>query len=236
MPPLSVLHIHPDRETYCNSLKVALELETPTFTAGNPSPSLAAMNRSILREAQLQCPIYNGLPPLADAPGPNIAIHYPKFAYMWHAFSNDEVLKEVKPSNNTMSIVARLHAELLASDIKDEEKYADIVQKYFKELFPGMEVVRKYTIMRGRKLHTELDLAVLCPTPYGVPAVFIVVETKLNSGLGGSAPTQGIYGYRRVCVDPRVRKFIHGYTCPILTSIMHCTRWSPSSTGHLIPP
>ena len=128
---------------------------------------------------------------------------------MLHAFSSEENLFQVELDADLEILVKGLCRELASASVVSEEAYMVVVERYFTRIFfPWARFQKGYRIVRNSKCEVELDFAITCLTPYGEEAILLAGEAKYREGNGGSGPTQALYGYRRVCVNPAVSEKI----------------------------
>ena len=203
-------------------------------TASNPNPSTAGKDREVHERAQLKVPMYDGRRPLTENLGPNVAIYAPPFAEMWHMFRNEQKLSQVEVDADMERIVEEFCRELASINVRDEDDYLKVVAKHFPKLLPpGCTFQTKYPVERPDKKEAVSDFVVTCVTPYGEEIVVLVGETKFREGNGGSGPSQALYGFRCLLVNPKVsEKAKFWYTLSL--SDIYC-RTLPSSSRHAVP-
>lgn len=183
--------------------------DTVLTTACNPRAADAARSRNIHNVAQHNAPIYDARQPLANSLGPNAAIYHPPLAKMFHVFSSEDNLSQVELDIDIELLVKGLCRELAKESVVDEDTYMNVVEKYLTRVFfPWARFHKKYRLVRNGKCEVELDFAVTCLTPYGEEAILLAGEAKYREGNGGSGPSQALYGYRRVCINPSVSENI----------------------------
>ncbi|PIL30482.1 hypothetical protein GSI_07181 [Ganoderma sinense ZZ0214-1] len=214
------------RSKYCTILHGGATKTSPTVpttptaptTKCNIRPSCAAVDRHALSAAQSEAPIYDGRLPKVDHCGPHVSLYHPGLAFMRHALMTDKHLSRVKLDEDMELIVRKLLHELSNTVIKNEEDYMDVMEGFFKKLFPSSKMTfhRKYTIHRRGKKDTELDFVVTCRTPYGEDAILVAGEAKFRDGNGGSAPTQALFGYRRIHLESFISSVFDSSSCPCI--------------------
>ncbi|PIL30486.1 transporter [Ganoderma sinense ZZ0214-1] len=212
------------RSLYFQMLKGASEDPIGT-TDGNPNPSLAGRDRDIHATAQRLIPMYDGRQPLADNLVPNAAIYVPAFAEMWHALDSDQNFAQIELDSDIEDLVRTFYRELSAGTVKTEDDYLNVLERLFPRLFPGCQFHKKYRLCRKNQCEAEMDFAVTCITPYGEEAILVSGETKHRDGNAGSGPTQALYVYRRMCINPKKHCIFFSTCCPCLVVAL---------SGHLI--
>ena len=193
---------------------------------------LAARNQEVHAEVQNGSALmYGGRQPIANNNlGPSACLYHKAFAMLSHALADDKALCEVDLDQDITFALFKLHRELAQPTLVDEKTYMDVLEKYLPPLFPGTTFHRRYPIPN---CDAVLDFAFTCTSPYGVEAVVVTGGVDFSECSGGSAITQALCGYRRVCIGIEVSK--QGDTALSLLDVDICASATPSSQRHAVP-